>query len=323
MGASPASGSARFRPAREDARALCLPEESMPYRAVFFDLGGTLFAYSSGHAYVDTLLQGMAARRGIAKSLSELRRRYRSVLSRVMASYVERSFYLHRDLFAEAHAAFFESIGVVPEPDATDVAEAGRRLLGEASVTPRAEGVETLIALRQRGFALSLVSNIDDDQFQLLWPRLGLDAYFDHITTSEEARSCKPDARIFHLALEKAGDPEPESVLFVGDSVDHDVVGANAVGMTSVLIGRLVEDPSPHRTPRHVISDLREIVELVDRAAEDDQRVLERRRPGRLGAFRQGAGQQTGEHGEDQRRRPAEQCQAKAEDRNLPGEEPV
>jgi putative hydrolase of the HAD superfamily len=245
----------------------------LPHRAVFFDFGGTLFPYESSHASIDRLLQDMAARREVAKPLAELRRLYRTALSRVMAAYTERPFYLHRELFAEAHVAFLESLGVTPAQTDGDVVHAGRRVLGEARVELRDAAAETLVALRARGLQLSLVSNIDDEQFELLWPRLGLDGLFDRVTTSEEARSCKPDAGIFQLALEKAGHPEPARVLFVGDSVDHDVVGANAIGMTSVLIAKKVREGTGLRAPDHVISDLRQLLEIVDLATTAASRL--------------------------------------------------
>ena len=45
--------------------------------------------------------------------------------------------------------------------------------------------------------------------------REGLDRYLAHWTSSETARSCKPDRRFFELALARASLPAAE-VLFVG-----------------------------------------------------------------------------------------------------------
>ena len=53
--------------------------------------------------------------------------------------------------------------------------------------------------------------------------------------SSEEAASCKPDAAIYHHALEKAG-LGPASALFVGDSLHHDIAGANASGVDCLWV---------------------------------------------------------------------------------------
>ena len=94
-----------------------------------------------------------------------------------------------------------------------------------------------------------------------------LDRYLDHWTSSEAARSCKPHHRFFHVALEKSGLGAPD-VLFVGDSPEHDIVGARAAGMRTALI---VEDgvEPPLQTGRegaeadHTIRTLAEITTLV------------------------------------------------------------
>ena len=78
--------------------------------------------------------------------------------------------------------------------------------------------------LRERDLHVGIVSNVDDDQFRAAWSGFGLEDHVDAVTTSEEAGSCKPDAAIYRLALAKAGGPPPEAVVFVGDSVPHDVV---------------------------------------------------------------------------------------------------
>ena len=46
----------------------------------------------------------------------------------------------------------------------------------------------------------------------------------------------KPHAAIFAAALRQLGDPKPERVLVVGDSLDHDVEGGRRVGMLTALI---------------------------------------------------------------------------------------
>lgn len=231
------------------------------HRAVFFDLGGTLFSYASIDSHFDRVLEDMARGRGVAAPADELRRAYRVAMGTTMTSWASRPYYLHRDLFSEAHVQFLRSLGVDASAEDEDVRFSQGRVLGEPEIAPRPDAADTLAGLRARGLHVSIVSNIDDDQLAAVWGRLGLGEHVDAITTSEEARSCKPDARIFQLALEKAGGPAPESVVFVGDSPWHDVAGANALGMTSVLIGGAPPEGAP--APRHLIGSLRELLAIV------------------------------------------------------------
>ena len=233
----------------------------MRHRAVFFDLGGTLFSYRSINSHFDRVLEDMARGRGVDAPLDELRQAYRVAMGSTMASWAQRPFYLHRDLFSEAHVRYLRSLGVEADPADPDLRFSESRVLGEPDVAPREDAAATLAALRARGLHVQIVSNIDNDQLEAIWSRIGLAAHVDAITTSEEARSCKPHAGIFRLALEKAGEPPPQSVVFVGDSPWHDVAGANALGMTSVLIGEAPAADAP--AARHVIESLGELLEIV------------------------------------------------------------
>jgi 2-haloalkanoic acid dehalogenase type II len=233
------------------------------HRAVFFDLGGTLFSYGSIRDHFDGLLERMARDRGVERPLAELRGAYSGAMARVMRDWTARPYYLHRDLFTEAHVHFLRELGIPARADDPDVRLSERSVLGEPAIAARDDAAATLAALRERGLHLQIVSNIDDDQLEAIWPRLALDAHFDAITTSEQARSCKPDPRIFRVALAKAGDPDPASVVFVGDSVLHDVAGAKALGMTTVLIGEPPRGAAEHLAPDHVIEQLGELLALV------------------------------------------------------------
>lgn len=235
----------------------------MPPRACLFDLGGTLFSYAPFRPHLESLLAETARRYGIEAPADGLRRSYERAAAEAGRRFAGRAFYRHCDLFGEAVAGFLAAFGAHAAPGEGERFYTAQRELGSALAHPRPGALDTLRALRERGLHVGIVSNIDDDQFHPLLRRLGLESCADASTSSEEAGSCKPDRGIFLRALAKAGDPRPEDVLFVGDTPEQDVAGANALGLESVLLSR---DPGaatgPHR-PRHVIVELRELLALV------------------------------------------------------------
>ncbi len=234
----------------------------MPVRAVFFDLGGTLFSYRTTAPHFTALLADVAHRHGVEAPPDELRARYQEAMARVGPAVQERPFYLHRELFGAGFLELLASYGADEGADGAALYE-GQIQLGLDRAVLR-EGVpETLAALRRQGLHLGIVSNIDDDQFTPLWEKLGLAEHFDATTTSEEARSCKPDAGIYRLALAKANDPEPQDVVFVGDSPAHDMAGARPLGMTTVLITSQQRAVPPEQRPDHVIRQFRELLEVI------------------------------------------------------------
>jgi putative hydrolase of the HAD superfamily len=123
---------------------------------------------------------------------------------------------------------------------------------------------ETLSALRARGVYVGMVSNVDDDQLTHMLELARIAEHFDSILSSEQAQSCKPDPAIFSEALRRAG-CAPAETLFVGDSLQQDIAGANRVGLRSVLIwsdsGR--QPPDGKHRPRHVIRQIPEVLDLV------------------------------------------------------------
>ena len=233
----------------------------MAFRGVLFDLGGTLFRYTDVRAHFDGMLRELASEHGIDEPLEAIRSVYREVMAARMAEFHGQAYYLHRDLFAAAHRDLLARFGVRPERE--DALYEGQREVGLGAVEPRPGVHATLEALRARDLHLGIVSNIDDDQFEPLWSQMGLDRYFHATTTSEEARSCKPDPRIYHHALAKAPGLVAEEVVFVGDSPPHDVLGAKRLGMTTVLITSRQGELAPEQRPDHVIREIPELLEIV------------------------------------------------------------
>jgi 2-haloacid dehalogenase len=87
----------------------------------------------------------------------------------------------------------------------------------------------------QRRFRLAIISNVDDDLFAATQPQLGV--AFDKIITAQQAAAYKPSRKIFELALSRTG-VSPHRVLHVGQSVYHDVIPAQALGLATVWVNR-------------------------------------------------------------------------------------
>src|SRR5579863_2434776 len=96
---------------------------------------------------------------------------------------------------------------------------------------------DTVDALRQlkTRFRLAILSNVDDDLFAGTRPQLGVD--FDEIITAQQAQAYKPSLKLFELALSRVNAPA-HRVLHVGQSIYHDVIPAQALGLATVWVNR-------------------------------------------------------------------------------------
>jgi len=99
---------------------------------------------------------------------------------------------------------------------------------------------DTISALRQlqKRFLLAIISNVDDDLFAATQPQL--EVKFDEIVTAQQAGAYKPSLKIFELALSRIGVPA-HRILHVGQSIYHDIVPAQLLGLSTVWVNR----PSP------------------------------------------------------------------------------
>ena len=117
----------------------------------------------------------------------------------------------------------------------------------------------TLRALRGRGIRLVVVSNWDVSLHERL-AELGLARLLDGAVASAELGSAKPEPAIFARALELAGATAGEA-WHAGDSLEADVEGARAAGLTPVLVARHGE-PAPPGVAR--ITGLDGLLSLLD-----------------------------------------------------------
>jgi putative hydrolase of the HAD superfamily len=117
-----------------------------------------------------------------------------------------------------------------------------RRSITRRGLAPVAGAVETISELRERGFAIGLITVCSDD-VPVLWPETPFHGLFDAEVFSCSVGLRKPDPRIYELACEQLG-VEPHEAVFVGDGANDELAGAERVGMTAVLLEPPIEELS-------------------------------------------------------------------------------
>jgi putative hydrolase of the HAD superfamily len=134
---------------------------------------------------------------------------------------------------------------------------------------------EALREIAATGVKLAIVSNADgtveqqlrDDAVCQVGPGDGVEV--GAVLDSSVVGLAKPDPAIFHLALERLGGVAPEHTIHVGDTPAADAAGAQAAGITPVLL-----DPYDDHTELDLVRvhELSEVADLV-RAARAQARA--------------------------------------------------
>lgn len=242
------------------------------YDAVLFDLAGTLFSQRGLRDQFIDVLANVARRAGVDETdRSRLRAAYLSGLKAGFDSVANRAYYHHNELFSLTFGGFLTELGATHDDAMLQEAIALQLEVTLTDLRLRPGTAEALTAMRSAGIHVGVVSNIDDDYFVPMVAKLGLADLADHLLSSEAAGSCKPDGAIFRQALVAAGCPA-ERALFVGDTPNADVLGANRAGLTSVLIVERDRKPPEPRSagmaPDHVINDIPDLLPLLGLAEE-------------------------------------------------------
>jgi len=122
-----------------------------------------------------------------------------------------------------------------------------------------AEVPPVLAGLRARGIRLAVVSNWDATLPEVLGA-LGLLPLFELVLASAPEGRSKPDPELFRRALARVG-VESHEAIHVGDSEEHDVLGARAAGIEPVLLRRHGPTRRASMFGVRTISTLRELAE--------------------------------------------------------------
>ena len=105
--------------------------------------------------------------------------------------------------------------------------------------------MKTLIALRDDGLKMGVISNAKSDwAVRAILEKHDLSKFFAVILTSAALRIRKPRSEVFYKALETL-DTKPSTTVFVGDSLQADILGAKVAGMRTIHILRKPDD-NPH-----------------------------------------------------------------------------
>lgn len=110
---------------------------------------------------------------------------------------------------------------------------------GYVSISPRQTHVfpnthETLENLKNEGYRMHIITNGFKEVQYIKLENSKLLEYFDVIVCSEEVGKNKPAPEVFHHAMKHA-EANPEESVMIGDDYRADILGAERVGMSTIL----------------------------------------------------------------------------------------
>lgn len=235
------------------------------YKAVFFDLGGTLRIAYHEEAYERHARRKMAELAGTNLPFEDFYQlvedRYEPYRKWALGEYKEAG---DEELWCQ---------WLLPDYDIDRIRQVchelsfqyrqskGRRVVVDG-------GEEVIRTLHERGYKLGIISNLIGEHEVPDWlEEDGLDTYFDSVILSSVCHVRKPGSEIYDIAVKDLGVAAKDCVS-VADNVKRDITGAKAAGIGCNIIFRSPEKKhavefTEENRPDAVISDFRELLDLL------------------------------------------------------------
>lgn len=187
-----------------------------------FDCYGTLIDWETG--ILDALSSVLACHGAYATDEELLR-----LFAKLEAEEETGPYKSYRDVLSNVMARIGTALHFKPSPG-----ELGRLADSMQDWRPFPDTIAALKILKRR-FQIAIISNVDDVLFASTARRLQV--AWNSVTTAQLARSYKPARRNFRCALMRLG-VQPADVLHVAQSLYHDHVPAQALGLSTVWVKR-------------------------------------------------------------------------------------
>jgi YjjG family noncanonical pyrimidine nucleotidase len=120
-------------------------------------------------------------------------------------------------------------------------------------------GARQLLDQTSQKFKLALVTN---GFAEVQRPRIhhsGLQRYFEHIVISEEIGANKPATAFFDHTFSLLGQPDPQEVMIIGDSLSSDIKGGSDYGIKTCWFNPKKLENQGTLRPDHTVSSLHHI----------------------------------------------------------------
>ncbi|MGN6420320.1 MAG: YjjG family noncanonical pyrimidine nucleotidase [Pseudobacter sp.] len=119
--------------------------------------------------------------------------------------------------------------------------------------------MEILTYLRDKGYALHLITNgFEKTQYSKI-SYSGISHFFGEVITSEGSNSLKPHKEIFEYAFQRAKALPGHSII-LGDSIEADIKGGINAGIDQVFVNHL--NITPDVKPTYTVYSLKELEQI-------------------------------------------------------------
>ena len=237
----------------------------MKIKAVLFDMFDTLMMIEHDHEFYIPSLKAMfyaLKEKGVESSFSEFKEAY--TRARVEL-YKKADLNNEEPHFNERVIKTLEFLGYNQIKESSVVIDATFAFFREFMKYVRIDmDSKTVLNQLYKKYVLGIVSNFAIPEcVKELLQKYDIMKFFSVIVVSADVNKRKPNPEIFNFALNKL-EIEASEAIFVGDTLDSDIKGAQEAGMKTIFIERRFQIEKEIIRPDETVKNLIEILELID-----------------------------------------------------------
>jgi HAD superfamily hydrolase (TIGR01549 family) len=219
-------------------------------KAVLFDLGGTLVKISQ----IPHVMKKVLSYHGISHSLEEITSAWKKAEKGLDFKLLPK---LLDEFWVRWNKRILAHLGI--QSDNQALAEfITTHWWDYSDITLYPDAKTVLPLLKRTGLKIGLVTNGLQSDIDKILPRVDLQDFFDIIVMINTLGKMKPDAELFHYALNKLR-AAPSEAIFIGDEMESDYKGAQMAGLTAYLIDRKGKNRNKNVNTIISLNDLRKL----------------------------------------------------------------
>lgn len=226
------------------------------YKTVFFDLDHTLWDFNQNCAETLQELYSIYELEQFGFSIPDFQKTYRHINDSMWEGF-HRNEVTKEELRTERFPRTFQMLGIEAHkvPSRLDM-----HFIELCPTKPHVHvnSFEILDYLKEKGYALHIITNGFSETQHVKMKHSGLEKYFESLIHADHTGHKKPEPQIFEYALQTTNS-DSESSIMIGDDLYADVLGAKQVGMGHVYYNITKK---PHK--EDIQFEISNLIELKD-----------------------------------------------------------
>lgn len=172
---------------------------------------------------------------------------------------IERKEITKQDMYGIRWVSTFNALGI--QRDGNDMESLFRSTL--SGIAEPVDNAYELLEYLYKKYPLYAASNSSYEHQRKRMTQSDMLKYFEKMFVSETVGALKPAKEFFDFCFSEMGNPNPNEVVIIGDSLTSDISGGVSYGLKTIWFNPTNKELPQNLSPTYTVKDLRTIKEIL------------------------------------------------------------